>query len=178
MVLQAIGDTSRTLYQSGASLIDGFNQGIESKVEASKAAGYSAVDAASTPFPQSPAKEGPFSGGGWTYFRGQSLIDGFVEGIGSMWGKVNSVINSGLGGVSGQINSAMSQIQSAIGGLGLNTASIMNLARNATVGIGPGGAVHASAAGMELRVAPGADGALSSMLMNLVRTGQLQLARA
>jgi len=31
---------------------------------------------------------------------------------------------------------------------------------------------------LELKVAPGADSALASLLMNLVRTGQLQLARA
>jgi hypothetical protein len=40
------------------------------------------------------------------------------------------------------------------------------------------GSGSASMGGLELKVAPGADSALSSMLMNLVRTGQLQLARA
>jgi hypothetical protein len=32
-------------------------------------------------FPSSPAKEGPFSGRGWTPFRGQALIEGFTTGM-------------------------------------------------------------------------------------------------
>ncbi|HEY5880113.1 MAG TPA: hypothetical protein VIU11_14480, partial [Nakamurella sp.] len=97
MILEAIGDTSRKLYDSGASLIDGFNKGMESKVEAARAAGTVAVDAASNPFPQSPPKEGPFAGTGWTFYRGQSLIEGFIEGIMSMVPQLNSKVMEVLG---------------------------------------------------------------------------------
>jgi hypothetical protein len=41
-----------------------------------------------------------------------------------------------------------------------------------------GGSSPMGSGKIELAVAPGADSALSSMLMNLVRTGQLQLQKA
>jgi hypothetical protein len=169
MVLEAIGDTSRKLYDSGASLIQGFNEGMNSKVEDARAAGHVAVDAASNPFPQSPAKEGPFSGTGWTLYRGQSLIDGFIEGIMSKVPDLRARVSE----VMGQAQGVLSQVEQA------RTMAAQAIARGGTYSdprfgsatIAPGGGK------IELKVAPGADSALSSMLMNLVRTGQLQLAR-
>lgn len=170
MVLSAIGDTSKTLYNSGASLIDGFNKGMESKVQDARAAGHVAVDAASNPFPQSPAKEGPFSGTGWTLYRGQSLIDGFIEGIMSKVPDLRARVNEVMGqaqGVIGQIDQARTIAQQAIARGGTYSDP-----RFGSATISPGGQQ------IELKVAPGADSALSSMLMNLVRTGQLQLQKA
>jgi phage-related protein len=192
MVLNAIGDTSKTLYNSGASLIDGFNKGMESKVQDARAAGHVAVDAASNPFPQSPAKEGPFSGHGWTFFRGQSLIDGFIDGIMAQVPALRSKITEVMGDAQG-LMAAASELQQRIAsggqvfedaswsGMSANMAKyndqLVGLARSAKLNAGPGG-ITASAGPIELKVAPGADSALSSMLMNLVRTGQLQLQKA
>src|SRR3954469_11173690 len=232
MIIDAIGDTSKTLYNSGASLIDGFNKGVESKVESARQAGTVAVDAASNPFPQSPAKEGPFSGQGWTLYRGQSLIQGFIDGIMSMVPQLKEIAASTMAGVSntlggtGDMMNAAKELVGRIGsgkgmfedlswqGMSANMANYNDVFAKA---LGPGASGLLSAAkelqarlasgqgmfedlswkGMsanmgkyndrfsigasgklELKVAPGADSALSSMLMNLVRTGQLQLARA
>jgi hypothetical protein len=41
-------------------------------------------------FPSSPAKEGPFSGKGWTLFSGMSLAEGFAEGMTKGRGLVGS----------------------------------------------------------------------------------------
>ena len=193
MVLNAIGDTSATLYNSGASLIDGFNKGMESKVADARAAGHVAVDAASNPFPQSPAKEGPFSGHGWTFFRGQSLIDGFIDGIMAQVPALRAKITEVMGDAQG-LMSAATELQQRIasGGQVFEDASwagmsanmgkyndqLVGLARSAKASLTPGGGLTASAGPIELKVAPGADSALSSMLMNLVRTGQLQLQKA
>lgn len=155
MIVTAIGDTSKTLYNSGASLIQGFNDGINSQAEAAKNAAGNVVGGTDALFPQSPAKEGPFSGGGWTFYRGQSLIQGFIEGIEDMGPKLADIARSALQGAS-----------VAVSGFGSP---------------GAGGAVSASSPSLgrlQLQVAPGADSALSSLLMNLVRTGQLQLQRA
>lgn len=199
MVLNAIGDTSKTLYNSGASLIDGFNKGIESKVESARAAGTVAVDAASNPFPQSPAKEGPFSGQGWTFYRGQSLIDGFIQGINAQVPQLRSKVLEVVGEAQGLMSAASElwqRIQSGgeifedlswkgmsanMGKYNDQLGSIAEAARKGgTFGIpGVGSAtVGPNAQSLELKVAPGADSALSSMLMNLVRTGQLQLQQA
>lgn len=65
----------------GASLGEGFAQGIESKVGRVQAAALKLAEAARKPLPSSPAKIGPFSGRGWTPFRGRKLAEGFAQGI-------------------------------------------------------------------------------------------------
>jgi phage-related protein len=224
MVLDAIGDTSKTLYNSGASLIDGFNKGMESKVADARAAGTVAVDAASNPFPQSPPKMGPFAGGGWTFFRGQSLIDGFIEGIKSMLPKIQAAATQIMSQAQGAMNQAAPMADAvkellnhkgaifedlSFQGMSANLAkyndqisdmfraaggkNINDLAAWASKTFGltmaedkswvpnsfyAGGTTPVGSGKIELQVAPGADSALSSMLMNLVRTGQLQLQKA
>lgn len=66
---------------SGASLGQNFANGIASKESAVREAALKLARAASDPLPRSPAKIGPFSGRGWTPFRGQSLALGFAQGI-------------------------------------------------------------------------------------------------
>ena len=221
MVVEAIGDTSTKLYNSGASLIDGFNKGMESKVADARAAGHVAVDAASNPFPQSPPKEGVFSGSGWTFFRGQSLIDGFIEGIKSMLPKIQAAANQIMSQAQGAMNNAAPMADAvkellnhkgpifedlSFQGMSANLAKyndqIADMFRSAGGGdfkawaskaygmvqaedmswvpnsFYAGGTTPVGSGKIELAVAPGADSALSSMLMNLVRTGQLQLQKA
>ena len=199
MVMEAIGDTSKTLYNSGASLIDGFNKGMESKVQDARAAGHVAVDAASNPFPQSPAKEGPFSGTGWTFPRGQSLINGFIDGIQSMVPQLKSKVLEVMGEAQGLMSAGQELYERFKSGqpimedlswhgmsanMGKYNDQLMGYADQirkggtfSAPGIGSA-TVSPGAQKIELAVAPGADSALSSMLMNLVRTGQLQLQKA
>lgn len=66
---------------SGERLGQGFADGISSKAEAVRQAAMRLAEAASKPLPRSPAKEGPFSGKGWTPYRGISLAEGFAQGI-------------------------------------------------------------------------------------------------
>lgn len=66
---------------SGQALGQGFADGIDSKTEAARAAANRLAQAAARPLPRSPALEGPFSGKGWTPFRGKKLAEGFAEGI-------------------------------------------------------------------------------------------------
>ena len=73
---------------SGTALGQGFAAGIASQVDAVQAAALQLAEAASAPLPRSPAKIGPFSGRGWTPFRGMSLAKGFAEGIGNGTGLV------------------------------------------------------------------------------------------
>lgn len=69
------------LLSSGRSIMDGLAQGIRNGISAAIDAASNAMEAISKLFPHSPAKEGPFSGHGWTLYSGQSIIDGLAEGM-------------------------------------------------------------------------------------------------
>ena len=80
-MIEAIMGWADRMYQSGAGLMQRFADGINSKADAAKDATGNVVGGTDALFPQSPAKEGPFSGSGYTFFRGQKLIDDFGKGI-------------------------------------------------------------------------------------------------
>jgi hypothetical protein len=84
------------LWQSGASLIQGFINGIGSMIGAVQTAVGNAVQAARDFFPFSPAKRGPFSGRGWTGYSGQALMRDFADGILSNAGLAADALNSAL----------------------------------------------------------------------------------
>lgn len=69
------------LLSSGRSIMDGLAQGIRNGISAAVDAASNAMEAISKLFPHSPAREGPFSGHGWTLYSGQSIIDGLAEGM-------------------------------------------------------------------------------------------------
>lgn len=76
--LQGLGTSG---YSAGAALGQGFADGIASKVDAARAAALALAEAAAQPLPRSPAEIGPFSGRGWTPYRGEALALGFASGI-------------------------------------------------------------------------------------------------
>lgn len=71
----------QSFMNAGASLVGGFAKGITSGVNAAVQAAIAVVTAVSAALPHSPAKIGPFSGRGWTPYRGQALVEGFAEGM-------------------------------------------------------------------------------------------------
>ncbi|MEU9865482.1 hypothetical protein AB0D99_31900 [Streptomyces sp. NPDC047971] len=107
----ALGDLGSRLYASGRALVRGFINGLRSMVPDVGAAASGLVARARAFFPFSPAKEGPFSGRGWTLYSGQSLAAGFAEGINARAGLVQSAIGNLMGGA-----------QLPLGGLGMGLA--------------------------------------------------------
>ena len=77
----ALGNLGGYLYNSGRSLLQGFVNGIRSMLSAPADAVHDALSRARNLLPFSPAKEGPFSGKGWTLYSGHSVMDAFAEGI-------------------------------------------------------------------------------------------------
>lgn len=75
--------TGQSLNSSGQSLINSFAQGISDATEGAVATARGALQRIRNLFPNSPAKEGPFSGRGWTPYSGAATIDGFSEGMAS-----------------------------------------------------------------------------------------------
>lgn len=80
-VRDSLGNISGVLYPNGASLIAGFIAGMKSQELAARRAAAAVMEIVSGAFPSSPARYGPFSGTGWTPYRGAKLISGFAEGM-------------------------------------------------------------------------------------------------
>ena len=79
-----IGNVKDKLFQKGKDLVEGFINGIKSQYEATKAAAFGILDAVTRFLPGSPTKEGPLSGQGYVYLRGQRMVKDFAAGIDSM----------------------------------------------------------------------------------------------
>lgn len=77
----ALGGLGGLLYSAGRSIIQGLVNGIRSMAGNVKSAVGSVLSDARDLLPFSPAKEGPFSGRGWTLYSGQSISEALAEGI-------------------------------------------------------------------------------------------------
>lgn len=89
---------------AGTALTESFAQGMVSsraQLLIQKAA-RQVVEAVASWFPHSPAEVGPFSGTGWTPFRGQALVEGFAEGITSGGDSLNAALGGLFGDAAGQ----------------------------------------------------------------------------
>mgnify|MGYP001582526397 CR=1 FL=1 len=80
-IIAALGNVGTMLYDSGKAIIQGLINGL--KDAAKKIAGVigGILGDARKLLPFSPAKEGPFSGKGWTTYSGAAIIDGLIEGM-------------------------------------------------------------------------------------------------
>ena len=80
-VLSALGNIGSKLYNSGWSMIQGFKDGIVSAFNNAVNAVRNGMSRIRNFFPFSPAKEGPFSGKGYTIYSGQALTEDFAKGM-------------------------------------------------------------------------------------------------
>lgn len=93
-----LGNLGATLYSSGRALVEGFIQGILSRIGDLRDAAGSLLDAARDYFPGSPAKTGPFSGLGYTTHSGAALMDDFIAAIRSRSGALQQTVAGALSG--------------------------------------------------------------------------------
>ena len=102
--LSALGKIGAKLKGAGRKLIQGFINGITDKISAVGDAVGNVVQTARDLFPFSPAKEGPFSGKGYTLYSGQALAGDLAKGITKNKGKVKSAVSSLMGEAQGGLN--------------------------------------------------------------------------
>ncbi|WP_328932621.1 MULTISPECIES: phage tail tape measure protein [unclassified Streptomyces] len=98
-VLNFFSGAGSWLVNSGQKLIQGFVNGIKNMAGAVKNAVSGVLSKARNLLPFSPAKEGPFSGKGWTEYSGASLMQGLASGINSTAAQPIGAMNSALSGV-------------------------------------------------------------------------------
>lgn len=80
-ILAALGNMGSLLFDSGKALLRGLINGIKNMAGAVKDAVKGVMDKARNLLPFSPAKEGPFSGSGWTLHSGRAISAALAKGI-------------------------------------------------------------------------------------------------
>lgn len=100
-ILGAMGDFAGLLFGAGKAIIQGLINGIKSAAGAVKDAVSNVLSAARNLLPFSPAKEGPFSGKGWTLYSGRSISEALAQGIEDKGGLAVDAMQSTMDQVAG-----------------------------------------------------------------------------
>lgn len=96
-IKDGLGEVSAMLWDSGRKIIQGLIDGITSKIDAVKDAVGGVLKSARNLLPFSPAKEGPFSGRGWTLYSGESIMSALAEGVSRKGGLFTGALSGVLG---------------------------------------------------------------------------------
>jgi len=125
-IIGAMGDTGKMLADAGRKIVQGLIDGIKSMIGAAGNAIKGVVDNIRSFLPFSPAKQGPFSGRGYTLYSGRALIEDWALGmqqaapsaiaaIEDVMGRTQtamdleaSVQSDGFGGISDKVAAALS----------------------------------------------------------------------
>lgn len=116
--LNALGNIGSILFNSGTALIQGFIDGIKNMAGNIAGAVGNVLQSARDLFPFSPAKEGPFSGRGYTTFSGKALAVDFAKSIEAQKRTVQNAAAGLLGGASSTLNSTI-----GVSGAGASTTA-------------------------------------------------------
>lgn len=104
-ILGAIGNLGNLLFNAGRSMIDGLVSGITSVANAPAKAMKDVLNNIQKLLPHSPAKEGPFSGKGWTLYSGMAISEALAQGISASGSQPVDAMSGVVSGVSGAIGS-------------------------------------------------------------------------
>jgi len=156
-IMNAISGLGGQLYASGQRIVGDFLNGLKSSWDGVMGWINGAMGNLRAVFPFSPAKEGPFSGQGYVDQSGKALMGDFAE---SLRGQLPTVVRAAT--------DVMGSVQGALSTSGVSTSA------GAPLGF-PTVSAQAQPAAVELRIPGGADSALASLLMRMVRSGELQL---
>ena len=96
------------LVNAGKSILDGLASGIRSVANVPKKALEGVMAGIRRLLPSSPAKEGPFSGKGWTLYSGMSMMDALASGITRESAVAQSAMSSAMSGIAGSMGYSLS----------------------------------------------------------------------
>lgn len=103
MIMGALGNLGSLLTGAGEALFNGLINGMKNVAGKVKDTAKNIVQGIRNLLPFSPAKEGPFSGRGYTLYSGRALIQGLAQGIKSQEGMLQSTMGGMIDGVSGDV---------------------------------------------------------------------------
>jgi hypothetical protein len=93
-IRSGLGNLGSLLYNSGRAIIQGLINGILNMMGNVKSAIKSVLNSARNMLPFSPAKEGPFSGRGWTLYSGQSIVESLAQGVKDREGMLRAAVQN------------------------------------------------------------------------------------
>lgn len=126
-ILDAIGNVGSMLYDSGRKIIQGLIDGLLSMANKLKNVGKDILGGLRNLFPFSPAKEGPFSGRGWTKYSGEALMTDFAKGM-QVAGSIS--FDTALGA----LDSLSTSLNPATGSPGATASTTTNVAGAVNIG--------------------------------------------
>lgn len=146
----AVGDLGSLLVDAGRAILDGLVRGFQGALDWAKGKIGDGLKTIRNLFPFSPAKEGPFSGSGYTDVSGAKMMEDFAKGATSRTARTAAAVTSAL------------------------TPAAASFAPGAAPGMPASGA----GAGMAIVFKGNTDTAFASAFMQLVRSGQIEIQPA
>lgn len=134
-ILGVFNGAGSWLKESGRKIISGLTDGIKNAFSGAVDAVKEGLGRVRNLLPFSPAKEGPFSGRGWTLYSGESIVDALAEGVRAKEGTLVSAMSNVLGAshdVLGEWDS-MNMYDTSWGGGGYAAGSGVQYVDNRTV---------------------------------------------
>lgn len=107
-IMGLFADAGSWLIDSGRALLQGFADGVMGAVGWVGDQISGALGTIRGLFPFSPAKEGPFSGRGYTTYSGKALMRDWAKGMASEESVVRKTVKSALGGASAMLSAGVS----------------------------------------------------------------------
>ena len=107
-IIGLFADAGSWLIDSGRALLQGFADGVMGAVGWVGDQISGALGTIRGLFPFSPAKEGPFSGRGYTTYSGKALMRDWARGMASEESTVRKTVKSALGGASAMLTAGVS----------------------------------------------------------------------
>jgi TP901 family phage tail tape measure protein len=103
-VLDAISGLGAMLFNAGKNILLSLKDGMASAWNSVKQWFTDRLQDLRNLLPFSPAKTGPFSGHGWSFYSGQSIMEDFADGVNRSSGVALSSMIGALSGVSATLN--------------------------------------------------------------------------
>lgn len=117
-IIESLGNLGGLLIESGKALIRGFIEGVQQMVGEAVNRVKGVVDKVREFFPFSPAKKGPFSGQGYTYYSGIALMEDWARGIESGTPAAVAAVNDAMSASSGSVEMNALVQADGFGGIG------------------------------------------------------------
>jgi phage-related minor tail protein len=201
-ISDAVGDLGGLLVNAGRSIIEGLVRGFNDKIQWAKDRIGDGLSSIRRLFPFSPAKEGPFSGSGYTDVSGAKLMTDFGQGAARAAATAAAAIAQAMRTVAAPfgLREAAAELgrHASAGGRVWEDMSFEGMSSQYADWLHAGGGMPnrqklwgatdawrgdymdsaelgRDMGALQLSVGPGADGAVATMIMHLVRSGQIQI---